>query len=140
MANTATIAKKETKATKAVAMKKENPSISNKEIAETLGMADAYVSQTLSKARDAGDLPSRATGTASGPALVVATRKTAKEALNVRGTPARKTKRVAKVNPVGRDLTGDDPGAILDARSQIVCMVQRIGLNTVKLIVEDVTG
>jgi len=132
MANTATTPKKETKATMAVAMKKKNPSISNKEIAETLGMADAYVSQTLSKARDAGDLPTKDIAKAA-----KTYRKSVKEQV-VRTTSAPKAvvvTRSAKVSPAADTMTAT---AVLEARAQITCMVQRLGACNVKSIIADV--
>ena len=144
MANTATTPKKETKADRAIAMKLENPSISNKEIAETVGMADAYVSQMLSKARDAGTLPPRTTAASKAKATkatVAATsaikatrRKTTKRTTD---TPKVVVTRAAKVSPTA---TPTDTEAILAARSQIACMVQRMGACAVKSIIADVTS
>jgi transposase len=142
MANTATPKTKETKADRAVAMKLENPSISNKEIAETVGMADAYVSQMLSKARDAGILPPRTTAASKAKAKATATKATVAAKTTRRKTTKRTTDtpkvvvtRAAKVSPAADTMTAT---AVLEARAQIACMVQRLGACNVKDIIADV--
>ena len=145
MANTAT-PKKETKADRAVAMKLANPSISNTEIGDTIGMAHAYVSQMLSAARADGRLPakdkSKKAKATKATKVTVAKAKTTKK--RTTSTPKVVITRAAKVSSAATTAAG--PGtmgeveAVLEARSQIACMVQRMGACAVKSIIADVTG
>ena len=147
MATTAT-PKKETKADQAVAMKLANPSISNIEIGDTIGMAHAYVSQMLSAARADGRLPAKTTKAKATKATKVTVAKAKAKAKTTKkrttSTPKVVITRAAKVSPAATATAGsgtmEEVTAILEARSQIACMVQRMGACAVKSIIADVTS
>ena len=121
-----------TKARMSINMKIANPAIKNKEISEALGMAAAYVSQTLSNYRKNGATTAKAKA---------ATKRRRK-------TTTAKVTRAAKVagmdaacdGIVATTVTGAQTDALLYARSQISKMVDKIGSCAVKAIVADVTG
>lgn len=142
MANTAAETKQETKADRAVAMKLENPDISNKEIAKAVGMADAYVSQMLSKARESGILPAKAKrGHTPKTKTALNNAPTRKQVAAKRATTS--AAKVAVTRGAGTSPTTAAPesvGEVLAARSQIACLVQRMGACAVKTLVADVTG